>query len=116
MALISGEPGIGKSRLVQETTVLARRQGFHVLSVHCYLVEQSLPYQPLIDLARQVMAHSHWQQLAPIWLRELAAFNGPIRPRSNASTTWPATSPRLQLDSFLPCEKNTSPPTLAWLP
>ncbi len=75
MALISGEPGIGKSRLVQETTVLARRQGFHVLSAHCYLVEQSMPYQPLIDLARQVMAgDNRWQQLAPVWLRELAVL------------------------------------------
>jgi DNA-binding SARP family transcriptional activator len=75
MALIAGEPGIGKSRLVQETSVLARRQGFHILSVHCYLVEQSMPYQPLIDLARQVMAHDNcWRRLAPIWLRELAVL------------------------------------------
>jgi len=75
VALITGEPGIGKSRLIQETTVLARRQGFHVLSAHCYLVEQSMPYQPLIDLARQVMARDNrWQQLAPIWLRELAVL------------------------------------------
>jgi DNA-binding SARP family transcriptional activator len=73
MALISGEPGIGKSRLVQETAVLARRQGFHLLSAHCYQVEQSMPYQPLIDLLRQVMARDdRWQQLAPVWLRELA--------------------------------------------
>jgi len=75
MASITGEPGIGKSRLVQETTVLARGQGFHVLSAQCYLVEQSMPYQPLIDLARQVMASDNrWQQLAPIWLRELAVL------------------------------------------
>jgi len=75
MALITGEPGVGKSRLVQETAVLARRQGFHVLGAHCYLVEQSMPYQPLIDLARQVMARDNrWQKLAPIWLRELAVL------------------------------------------
>jgi predicted ATPase/DNA-binding winged helix-turn-helix (wHTH) protein len=72
-ALITGEPGIGKSRLVEVTTALARREGFHLLSVHCYQVEQSVPYQPLIELARQVMAlDNRWQQLAPVWLRELA--------------------------------------------
>jgi len=71
--LITGEPGIGKSRLVEVTTALARREGFHLLSVHCYQVEQSIPYQPLIELARQVMVlDNRWQQLAPVWLRELA--------------------------------------------
>jgi predicted ATPase/DNA-binding SARP family transcriptional activator len=72
-ALITGEPGIGKSRLVEVTTALARREGFNLLSVHCYQVEQSVPYQPLIELARQVMTlDNRWQQLAPVWLRELA--------------------------------------------
>ena len=73
IALISGEPGVGKSRLVQETSLLALRQGFHLFSANCYQVEQTMPYQPLIELVRQVMAcDDHWQQLAPVWLRELA--------------------------------------------
>jgi len=72
-ALITGEPGIGKSRLVEVATTLARREGFRLLSVHCYQVEQSIPYQPLIELACQVMAlDNRWQQLALVWLRELA--------------------------------------------
>jgi predicted ATPase/DNA-binding winged helix-turn-helix (wHTH) protein len=75
IVLISGESGIGKSRLVQETSVLALRHGFHLLSAHCYQVEQTMPYQPLIDLVRQVMAFDdRWQQLAPVWLRELAVL------------------------------------------
>jgi len=75
MVLISGEPGIGKSRLVQETTFLAHRQEFYLLSAHCYQVEQTTPYQPLIDLVRQVMAHDdRWQQMAPVWLHELAVL------------------------------------------
>lgn len=75
LVLITGEPGIGKSRLVQETTVLASQQGFQPLSVQCYQVEQTMPYQPLIDLTRQVMARDRrWHQLAPVWLRELAVL------------------------------------------
>jgi len=75
MVLIAGEPGIGKSRLVHETTILARQQGFNLLSAHCYQVEQTMPYQPLIDLARQVMMYDdRWQQLAPVWLREMAVL------------------------------------------
>ena len=75
VTLIAGEPGIGKSRLLQEMTILASQQGFQPLSAHCYKVEQTMPYQPLIDLARQVITcDDHWQQLAPVWLRELAVL------------------------------------------
>lgn len=72
LVFISGEPGIGKSRLINETVILASQKKFHTLSANCYQVEQSMPYQPLIDLVRQVMTDDdHWQQLAPFWLREL---------------------------------------------
>ena len=70
--LITGEPGIGKSRLIREMTILANRQGFQSLSAQCYQVEQTMPYQPLIDLVRQIItSDDHWQQLAPVWMREL---------------------------------------------
>jgi predicted ATPase len=88
LALISGEPGIGKSRLVGETAILAHRQGFHRLSAHCYQVEQAMPYQPLIDLIRQVMARDdHWSQLAPVWLRELAILVPEVAEVDAAGTT-----------------------------
>lgn len=71
--IFTGEPGIGKTRLIQETTRLASRKGFRPLTAQCYQMEQALPYQPLIDLARQMMEHDHhWQELASVWLRELA--------------------------------------------
>jgi len=71
--LITGEPGIGKSRLVEVTSVIARKQGFNLLSAQCYQVEQSIPYQALIELVRQMISlDDRWQQLAPVWLRELA--------------------------------------------
>lgn len=71
--IFTGEPGIGKTRLIQETTRLGSQNGFQSLAAQCYQMEQALPYQPLIDLARQMMENDHdWQQLAPFWLRELA--------------------------------------------
>jgi len=76
MALISGEPGIGKSRLVQETSVLAHQKGFHILNANCYQVEQTIPYQPLIDLVHQAIEQdNHWHELGPVWLRELAVLS-----------------------------------------
>jgi DNA-binding SARP family transcriptional activator len=70
--IFTGEPGIGKTRLIQETTRLASLKGFQALTAQCYQMEQTLPYQPLIDLTRQIMEYDHhWQQLASVWLREL---------------------------------------------
>jgi len=75
LALISGEPGIGKSRLINEIAVLASQKDVLPLSAHSYQVEQAMPYQPLIDVARQVINHDdRWQQLAPVWLRELTVL------------------------------------------
>ncbi|MCA1772406.1 MAG: AAA family ATPase [Halomonas sp.] len=71
--IFTGEPGIGKTRLIQEITSLASHNGFQSLAAQCYQMEQALPYQPLIDLARQMMENDHhWQQMPPVWLRELA--------------------------------------------
>jgi tetratricopeptide (TPR) repeat protein len=87
LALISGEPGIGKSRLVEETAIVARQQGCQLLIAHCYQVEQSMPYQPLIDLLSQVMARdASWQRLDPIWLRELVVLVPEMGAAAAAST------------------------------
>jgi len=72
---ITGEPGIGKSRLVQETSIFAQRQGFVELIAKCYPVEQSMSYQPLIDLVCQLIERDdHWKKLSPVWLSELAVI------------------------------------------
>lgn len=52
IALISGEAGIGKSRLVAEATKLAAAQGFTLLQGNCFEPDRMLPYAPLIDLLR----------------------------------------------------------------
>ncbi|MCI0395564.1 MAG: AAA family ATPase [Chloroflexi bacterium] len=51
-AVISGEAGIGKSRLVAEVKAWAARRGFHVLQGDCFEPDQALPYAPLLDLLR----------------------------------------------------------------
>lgn len=44
MALILGEPGIGKSRLAQELLLWAGRQGVVCAAAQCYAAEGALPY------------------------------------------------------------------------
>src|SRR5579859_1437436 len=52
VALVSGDAGIGKSRLVTEAASLATRRGFTVLSGQCAELGDSVPYLPLADALR----------------------------------------------------------------
>jgi DNA-binding NarL/FixJ family response regulator len=51
-ALVSGDAGVGKSRLVSEAARLAAGRGFTVLSGHCAELGDSVPYLPLADALR----------------------------------------------------------------
>src|SRR6266581_2007490 len=52
VALVSGDAGVGKSRLVAEATRLAAGRGFTVLSGQCAELGDSVPYLPLADALR----------------------------------------------------------------
>ena len=52
VALISGEAGIGKSRLVAEGKTYATVQGFRLLQGNCFPGDISCPYAPFLDLLR----------------------------------------------------------------
>ena len=52
VALVSGDAGVGKTRLVSEVTRLAAARGFTVLSGQCAELGDSVPYLPLADALR----------------------------------------------------------------
>src|SRR5205807_1430595 len=52
VALVSGDAGVGKSRLVAEVSQLATGRGFTVLSGQCAELGDSVPYLPLADALR----------------------------------------------------------------
>src|SRR5690242_11134881 len=52
VALIVGEAGVGKSRLLRALSDEARGGGFFVLQGSCFEAERSIPYAPLVDLVR----------------------------------------------------------------
>ena len=58
VALISGEAGIGKSRLVAETKAYAAGQGFLLLQGNCFQTDSAFPYAPLLDLLRSYFSGS----------------------------------------------------------
>ncbi|MEW9547281.1 AAA family ATPase [Nonomuraea sp. NPDC050783] len=52
VALVGGDAGIGKTRLVGELVERARELGFHVLVGQCAELGDALPYLPLADALR----------------------------------------------------------------
>jgi DNA-binding CsgD family transcriptional regulator len=56
VVLVSGEAGIGKSRLVAELQASARTLGFQLLTGQCFPTDRSCSYAPLIDLLGAFLA------------------------------------------------------------
>jgi DNA-binding SARP family transcriptional activator/Tfp pilus assembly protein PilF len=75
LILFEGEPGIGKTRLVEEIIQIHQTDHYRrqsaanrpalVLRGEAYELEQSLPYQPLIDILRGYLAHAELKSLLP---------------------------------------------------
>src|SRR5690348_12116140 len=79
VALLSGEAGIGKSRLVAETKTYATAQGFLLLQGQCFPTDRTCPYAPLLDLLRSHLAASPPEQVA-VDLGSLASTLSPLLP------------------------------------
>jgi predicted ATPase len=71
VALLSGEAGIGKSRLVAEGKTYALAQGFRLLQGNCFPGDTSCPYAPLLDLLRSHFASQSRTEI-PTELRPFA--------------------------------------------
>src|SRR5947207_2334360 len=54
-ALISGEAGVGKSRLVSQVTTYAAMQGFGRLQGNCFQPDSVCPYAPFLDLPNRAV-------------------------------------------------------------
>src|SRR3990172_5911851 len=66
-ALIAGEAGVGKSRLVAETRAqISSKQSQSVLTLqgNCFEPDSTLPYAPLLDLLRAFFANRPSDELA----------------------------------------------------
>ncbi len=59
LALISGEPGVGKTRLANEILLYAQLNGAHVLKGGCYEYEAASPYLPFSEALRDWIHVQH---------------------------------------------------------
>lgn len=67
--LISGEAGVGKTRLLQE---FATQGNGTILTGNNHPSTQTLPYHSLLQALRQALSQTHlWTDIPPLWLGEL---------------------------------------------
>ena len=72
LVLVTGEPGIGKSRLAMELSRRVRAEGHVVASARAYEAAGRLPWGPVVDLLRSDALRSHINTLDTVWRAELA--------------------------------------------
>ncbi len=83
--VLSGEAGVGKTRLASEMKGRAANRGWKFLQGNCYETEASLPYAPLIDLLQNAYASGSTE--------EMKALFGPFAPE--LANLLPDLSPQL---------------------
>ena len=91
LLLVTGEPGIGKSRLALELGRRVRAGGNMVASARAYEVAGRLPWGPVVDLLRSDALRSHIDTLDPVWRAELARLL-PELPDAARSSSGPSQS------------------------
>ncbi len=54
LILLSGEPGVGKTRLAQEIALICRASGMYVAAGQCYQPQQSVAFYPFLTIVKRL--------------------------------------------------------------
>ncbi len=77
--LVSGEAGVGKTRLVEELAERATAEGYGVARTRAYEAAGSLPWGPVADWLRSDVVRVGLERLDPVWLTELVRLLPELR-------------------------------------
>jgi DNA-binding SARP family transcriptional activator/predicted ATPase len=72
LVVLTGEPGIGKSRLLEELLDLAAREGVSTARTACYAGDRALAYTAAADWLRSPLVRPKWQELPAVQRSQLA--------------------------------------------
>lgn len=64
LVTVVGDPGIGKTRLVEEFSVYARLRGWQMLTGRSYETQASVAYRPFVDALRQYVRSQPDEEIA----------------------------------------------------
>jgi len=71
LAIVEGEAGIGKTRVVAEAIATITERGAVVLAARCHDDEAGLPYGAVVELLRHALEHPGWEaEVAPARLAD----------------------------------------------
>jgi DNA-binding SARP family transcriptional activator len=79
VAVVSGEPGIGKTKLADELFQASVRQGHAAARIRCYAGQGQVAYAPVAEWLRSDTIRAGWSTLKPQQLAELARLVPEIR-------------------------------------
>jgi class 3 adenylate cyclase/tetratricopeptide (TPR) repeat protein len=99
LALVAGEPGVGKSRLVAEIGDVAEARGMRVLTGHCVQMSGAPPYLPYVEIIEQAISSPRsslelWKALGDV-APEIARIAPALR------RVFPDTPPPIELPAEL---------------
>ena len=88
LVVVTGEPGIGKSRLAAELSRGIRAEGHVVASARAFEAAGRLPWAPVVDLLRSDDLRPDLESLEPVWKTEIGRLlpEQSDGPRNGAST------------------------------
>ena len=92
-AMLSGEAGAGKTRLLDELSAAVQRDGFPALRARCFAARGRLALAPVSEWLRSPLLQSARARLDPVWAREVDRL---VPPRD----TGPAAAPRAMADAW----------------
>src|SRR5205823_4108485 len=84
---ISGEMGVGKTRLLAQMCLAARERGFRVLEAHAYESGSTFPYFPFIEALRPLIRTISATQLGGYIGRDTVVATGEISWTASALVT-----------------------------
>ena len=93
IAVLSGEAGVGKTRLLDELSAAVQRAGFAAPRARCFAARGRLALAPVSEWLRSPPLHAARARLEPVWAREVDRL---VPPRDSR----PAAAPRPMADAW----------------
>ena len=92
-AVIAGEAGVGKTRLLDELCALVQRDGFQSMRARCFAARGRLALAPVSEWLRSPALQSARSRLEPVWAREVDRLvpppdAGPVAPLRAVADAW----------------------------
>ena len=85
LVFVTGDSGIGKTRLVEDFARALPRRETAVIATHCFATEHPLAFAPAISLLRSPVVSNALRELEPVWRQEVSRLLPELDPDATRS-------------------------------